>query len=114
MPETLPDPGACRWCGIPRRGHFQQYVEAVGWHKHTEPTDAQRLERMKARRAARLAPRRKSQFPLDETLTVTFVIEDTLTPVLERIQAALNVPGSGAATRRASDLDAVLAEEAGR
>lgn len=55
MPEPHFEPNACRWCGVPQRGHFQLWKPPVGWHTFTEPTDAQRLARMRARQAARLA-----------------------------------------------------------
>ncbi|MFD3667232.1 hypothetical protein [Streptomyces sp. NPDC058672] len=40
------EPGACRWCGLPRRLHRQP-------HQFEEPTDAQRLARMAKRRNKR-------------------------------------------------------------
>lgn len=49
-------PDGCRWCNLPRP-HGHQYVEGIGQHQWAQPTDRQRLERMKARRAARLAAR---------------------------------------------------------
>lgn len=50
---TAPEPSACRWCGIPQRGHGRQYVPEVGWHKHTPPTTAQIKQRMHDHRTAR-------------------------------------------------------------
>lgn len=47
------DPNACRWCGIPEREHVQRWKPEASWHKWTAPTNEQRLERMRARRAAR-------------------------------------------------------------
>lgn len=47
------EPNACRYCDAPQRMHCQRYVDAVGWHGWVEPTDGQRLTRMRARRAAR-------------------------------------------------------------
>lgn len=44
------EPGACRWCGRPRDGHYQRWIEPVGWHTFTEPTDEQRKTRMLAKR----------------------------------------------------------------
>lgn len=44
------EPNGCRWCGTPRRGHFGLYTEMAGWHRFIEPTDNQRLARMRARR----------------------------------------------------------------
>lgn len=50
----LVEPSACRWCGIPRRQHMQQWKEPVGWHKWEHPTDGQIKQRMLARRHVRL------------------------------------------------------------
>ncbi|MFT2014647.1 hypothetical protein ACMA1D_02180 [Streptomyces sp. 796.1] len=47
------EPDGCRHCGIPERGHARQWTRAAGWHAWVEPSDGQRLERMRARRAAR-------------------------------------------------------------
>lgn len=47
------EPSACRWCGIPKRDHAQQWVNGVGWHCHADPTDRQIKARMIARREAR-------------------------------------------------------------
>ncbi|APU38459.1 hypothetical protein BSL84_34185 [Streptomyces sp. TN58] len=52
----VPSPGGCRWCGIDARIHARQWVESVGWHVWQTPTDEQRKERMRARRARRSAP----------------------------------------------------------
>lgn len=49
-------PDGCRWCNQPRP-HGHQYVAGVGLHQWAQPTDRQRLERMQARRAERLAPK---------------------------------------------------------
>lgn len=49
----LPAPNGCRHCGIDKPNHVQRWAREVGIHGWVEPTDAQRLERMKARRAAR-------------------------------------------------------------
>lgn len=49
---TTPD--GCGHCGEPRP-HGWQYLGGVGLHQWQAPTDAQRLERMQARRAARTA-----------------------------------------------------------
>jgi hypothetical protein len=45
------DPNACQHCGVPQQRHFRRWTEDVGRHGWTEPTDAQRLARMRARRA---------------------------------------------------------------
>lgn len=50
---TVPEPSACRWCGIPERPHCQRWKEPIGWHQHTPPTQAQILDRMKTRRASK-------------------------------------------------------------
>lgn len=46
------EPNACRHCNIPQQRHYSQWSKKVGWHTHVQPTDAQRLTRMRARRAA--------------------------------------------------------------
>jgi hypothetical protein len=43
-------PNGCRHCGIPQREHATQHT-AGGAHGWTEPTNAQRLARMRNRRA---------------------------------------------------------------
>lgn len=43
-------PGGCRHCGVPQQDHFQRWTAEAGWHTWTAPTDAQRLDRMRARR----------------------------------------------------------------
>jgi hypothetical protein len=60
----IPDPDGCRWCGIAQYGHCRRFRASVGWHTWAEPTDAQRLARMKARRAQRLAPPPEPAIPL--------------------------------------------------
>lgn len=50
-PVPLPDPDGCHWCGGRRGYHGWQYILPVGGHGYEPPTDAQRLDRMKARRA---------------------------------------------------------------
>lgn len=47
MPETSPN--GCAHCGITEHHHAQRWTQDAGWHKWTPPTDAQRLERMRAR-----------------------------------------------------------------
>lgn len=47
-------PDGCRHCGLPQP-HGWQYLPGVGQHQWVQPTDAQRLERMQARRTARQA-----------------------------------------------------------
>ncbi|SFK75076.1 hypothetical protein [Streptomyces pini] len=55
--SALPTPFGCRWCGIEKRPHFQQWKAPVGWHKWERPTDEQIKERLLARRAARVSVR---------------------------------------------------------
>ncbi|GAB3156512.1 hypothetical protein GCM10027258_63060 [Amycolatopsis stemonae] len=59
IPDVRPaaEPNGCRWCGIGQREHGGQWIDPVGWHSWGAPSNAQRLERMKARRAAALARR---------------------------------------------------------
>jgi hypothetical protein len=54
-PEGNPliNPNGCRWCGIDRRPHFQQWKPPVGWHQWEQPTQQQIKDRMLARRAER-------------------------------------------------------------
>ena len=52
--DNPPTPDGCRWCGYDQYGHCQRWVPGRGFHGWTAPTDAQRLARMRARRAARL------------------------------------------------------------
>lgn len=47
---TMADPNGCRWCGETMRGHGIRLTEPTGVHGYTEPTDGQRLNRMRARR----------------------------------------------------------------
>lgn len=46
-------PAACRHCHVTGRAHGRQYTDAAGWHPWTEPTDQQRLDRMREQRNAR-------------------------------------------------------------
>lgn len=46
-------PNGCRHCGADKQNHCQRSGRGVGMHGWVEPTDAQRLARMKTRRAAR-------------------------------------------------------------
>lgn len=54
---NAPVPSGCRNCGILQCHHAPQYT-ADGSHTYEPPTRAQRLARMKARRAARQETRR--------------------------------------------------------
>lgn len=53
MSRAVAEPSACRWCGIPKRSHFQQWKKPVGWHQWTQPLQEQIKARMLARRLAR-------------------------------------------------------------
>jgi hypothetical protein len=48
----VPAPDGCRYCGDAERAHGRQFSRAVGMHGWVSPTAAQRLARMRARRAA--------------------------------------------------------------
>lgn len=47
---TTSDPNGCRWCGEAMRNHGIRLTEPAGVHDYAEPTDEQRLNRMRARR----------------------------------------------------------------
>ncbi|MFE7547031.1 hypothetical protein [Streptomyces gardneri] len=51
-----PVPSGCRWCGAGEYGHAQRHTPGHGWHTWEQPTDAQILVRMRARRNARSTP----------------------------------------------------------
>lgn len=51
--KEAPTPNGCRYCGYEQRAHGNCWVRSVGWHFWVEPTNAQRLARMKARMKAR-------------------------------------------------------------
>jgi len=48
-------PYGCRWCGDEQHHHGHQWAVIIGMHPWMEPDQAMVLERMKRRRAARLA-----------------------------------------------------------
>ena len=58
------DPDGCRLCGVPQRPSTtngfshggSRWIDGAGYHLWLAPTDAQRLARMRARRAARTNP----------------------------------------------------------
>ncbi|MFF8840535.1 hypothetical protein [Streptomyces sp. NPDC015130] len=50
-----PTPYGCRWCGTEQGGHGRRWKPGAGLHVWEQPTDAQILARMRARRTARLA-----------------------------------------------------------
>lgn len=45
-----PEVNGCRWCGVSAQGHGLFWTPAARWHAHVQPTDAQRLARLRARR----------------------------------------------------------------
>lgn len=49
------EPSSCRWCGIGKRQHFQQWNKTAGWHVWTIPHQWQIKDRMRARRKSRRA-----------------------------------------------------------
>lgn len=46
-------PNGCAACGVDHQEHCWRWHPTVGLHQWIEPTDAQRLTRMRARREAR-------------------------------------------------------------
>lgn len=48
-----PTPFGCRWCGEPQHNHGRQPLRGRGMHGWAQPTSAQILARMQARRRAR-------------------------------------------------------------
>lgn len=62
--RPIPVPNGCRWCGADRQDHCQRSAPFVGSHGWVEPTNKQRLTRMKARRAAKqLAAEKNAEVP---------------------------------------------------
>lgn len=51
--DDIPVPNGCRWCGVDYQEHCQRWHPDGGRHGWTEPTDEQRLSRLRARRALR-------------------------------------------------------------
>ena len=49
-----PVPSGCRWCGQAENAHAPFWRPGKGFHRYEQPTTAQILARMRARRAARL------------------------------------------------------------
>lgn len=49
-----PEVNGCRWCGFSEQGHARQWTPSARWHAHAQPTDAQRLARLRARRTPRV------------------------------------------------------------
>ncbi len=62
--REITTPNGCRYCGIDQLQHCGRWTEGVGRHQWIEPTDAQRLERMRARRAFRGKPPLLDQPPI--------------------------------------------------
>jgi hypothetical protein len=50
--DQIPDPNGCRWCGIDQLTHYQRHADEAGRHGWIEPSDGQRLQRMRDRRKA--------------------------------------------------------------
>ncbi|MFC8332795.1 hypothetical protein [Streptomyces olivaceus] len=55
---TPPPPYGCRWCGIHPADHRARRTTGAGLHTWEQPTPAQLLARMRARRTARAEARR--------------------------------------------------------
>lgn len=51
--ESEYPPSGCRWCECGQRQHARRYMEGVGMHAWTAPTDQQIKNRMRVRRARR-------------------------------------------------------------
>ena len=47
--DAVAEPNGCRWCGDTPDHHGRQYAEGIGQHQWVEPSDRQRLGRMRAR-----------------------------------------------------------------
>ena len=52
---TTTPPNGCQHCGVTPRQHMQQWKPPVGWHQWEQPTQAQILTRMRARRFAKVS-----------------------------------------------------------
>lgn len=50
LDDRAESPDGCRWCGDARHHHGHQYQPGIGMHSWAQPTDRQRLERMRKRR----------------------------------------------------------------
>lgn len=63
------EPNGCRHCGVAKRSHPQLWSRGLGWHQYVEPTDEQRLARMKERRSHRVEkdPPTRYPKPVDDT-----------------------------------------------
>lgn len=48
--RSTAEPLACAYCGLPKRGHFQQWVHPHGWHTYKQPSKALIHLRIMARR----------------------------------------------------------------
>jgi hypothetical protein len=77
----IPVPNGCRWCGIEKPNHVQRHAQFVGIHGWVEPTNRQRLTRMKARRAARTTPSTGNPYAsLDENAAMPQRVVDVHLP----------------------------------
>ena len=45
----VPNPNACRWCGIDQRHHGRQYTNTAGWHTWGQLVASQIRTRLLAR-----------------------------------------------------------------
>lgn len=62
----IPAPGGCRWCGTLKEKHYHNYVASAGWHHWEQPTQAQILARMKARRPKEVVDDERGHVPQRE------------------------------------------------
>jgi hypothetical protein len=97
----IPTPDGCRWCGEGRRGHGRMWKPPVGWHKWTAPTDAQRLARMKARRAATLTARTSVTLQPDPNTIIELSVADSASRVLQGISRKLAFMAQDVAVKEA-------------
>lgn len=51
--RAIRPPDGCRWCGRGSRDHGIEWHGAVGYHGYIDPTDDQRIQRMRDRRGSR-------------------------------------------------------------
>ncbi|MFC8723684.1 hypothetical protein [Streptomyces bacillaris] len=93
-----PEPWGCRWCGTPRRQHHARPSAAVGWHVWAEPTQAQRLARLRARaKARRTTPCSEISLPPWNNGIGSFTLQDA--------RDALDEPDAHGEDRRARSAD---------
>jgi hypothetical protein len=67
------EPNGCKHCGVAKRSHPGLWSEGLGWHQYVEPSDEQRLERMKERRSHQISPHEPTRYPkpVDDTKCAT-------------------------------------------